>query len=140
MIQGFKNFLLRGNVVDLAVAVVIGAAFTAVVNAVIDSIFNPIIGAIFNAESLNEAFVVHIPLLSGTADLKFGAVIAVLIQFVLTAAVVYFAFVAPLNSMYKKREARLKANGTHEEEETPVTELELLEEIRDLLKSQSQKQ
>lgn len=136
MIKGFKEFLLRGNVVDLAVAVVIGAAFTAVVNSLIDSVFNPLLGALFSAESLNEAFVVQIPLLVGTADLKFGAVIAALIQFILTAAVIYFAFVFPLNKLHERIEAK---KGTPEAEDVPPNELDLLQEIRDLLAANTQK-
>src|SRR5690554_4527519 len=130
MIKGFKEFLLRGNVVDLAVAVVIGAAFTVVVTAVIDAIFNPLIGALFQAESLNDAFVVSIPLLTGTAELQLGVVLAALIQFVLTAAVVYFAFVYPLNKLYQRIETK---KGTPEAEDIPPNEIELLQEIRDLL-------
>ena len=72
--KGFREFILRGNVIDLAVAVVIGAAFTALVTAVVTNIFNPLIGAIFNAKSLDTALIAHIHLTAGTADIKFGAV------------------------------------------------------------------
>ena len=61
MLKGFKEFILRGNVIDLAVAVVIGAAFTAIVNSLVENIFNPLLGALFQAESLKDAFVVDIP-------------------------------------------------------------------------------
>ena len=57
MLKGFREFILRGNVIDLAVAVVIGAAFTAVVNSIVTNLFNPLIGAIFKAESLDESLV-----------------------------------------------------------------------------------
>ncbi|MGB3414318.1 MAG: large conductance mechanosensitive channel protein MscL [Microbacteriaceae bacterium] len=133
MIKGFKEFLLRGNVIDLAVAVVIGAAFTAIVNVLIDSLFNPLIGALFQADSLNSAFILEIPLIAGVAELKFGAVLAAIIQFVLTAAVVYFAFVYPLNALHKRIDAK---KGTPEAEVVPANELDLLIEIRDLLAAQ----
>ena len=63
MLKGFKDFILRGNVVDLAVAVVVGAAFTAIVTAIVGSVINPAIGAVFNAKSLDTALPVVIPTL-----------------------------------------------------------------------------
>ncbi len=133
MLNGFKQFILRGNVIDLAVAVVIGAAFTNVVNALVNNIFNPALGALFNAESLNEALPVEIPTTSGdTATMYFGAVIGAVIQFLLVALVVYFAIIVPINYLsklsFKKKEA-----GIVDEKPAPPTELELLAEIRDLL-------
>lgn len=133
MLKGFKEFILRGNVIDLAVAVVIGAAFTGIVNAIVDSVLNPAIGAIFNAKSLSEAFPVAIPTVSGeTAILYFGAVIGAVIQFLLVALVVYFALVVPVNYL-KRVSFRKQQEGAAEDETTPPTELKLLSEIRDLL-------
>jgi large conductance mechanosensitive channel protein len=133
MFKGFKEFIMRGNVMDLAVAVVIGAAFTAVVNAVVTAVINPVIGAVFNAKSLETAFVVTIPTVSGgTADIKFGAFVAALINFLIVAVVVYFVFVVPVNHLRKLAEARRKS-GQPEAADEPVTELDLLTEIRDLL-------
>jgi large conductance mechanosensitive channel len=131
--KGFKEFILRGNVIDLAVAVVIGAAFTGIVNAIVGSVFNPAIGALFNAESLAEALPVSIPTTSGgVATMYFGAVIAAVIQFLLVAIVVYFALIMPIN--YLKRIAfKRKVEGETEAKPAPPTELELLAEIRDLL-------
>jgi len=133
MLKGFKQFILRGNVIDLAVAVVIGAAFTNVVNALVNSVFNPALGALFNAESLNEALPVTIPTTSGgEATMYFGAVIGAVIQFLLVALVVYFAIVVPINYLsklsFKKKEA-----GVVDDKLAPPTELELLADIRDLL-------
>ena len=65
--KGFKEFILRGNVIDLAVAVVIGAAFTAIVTSLVTNVFNPLIGAAFNATMLDEALIVTIPTLAATA-------------------------------------------------------------------------
>ena len=133
MIKGFKEFILRGNVIDLAVAVVIGAAFTGIVNAIVNSVFNPAIGALFNAESLATALPVSIPTTSGgTATMYFGAVIAAVIQFLLVAIVVYFALIVPINYL-KRVSFKKKQEGDVEAEPAPPTELELLAEIRDLL-------
>ena len=127
MIQGFKEFIMRGNVIDLAVAVVIGAAFTAVVTAIVEGIFNPLIAAIFNAKDLAGAMVVQI----GNATMSFGLVLAAIINFLLIAAVVYFVFVLPINKMKEAQERRRKAGVV--EEDAEASELVLLSEIRDLL-------
>lgn len=134
MFTGFKEFILRGNVVDLAVGVVIGAAFTAIVTSLVMNIFNPIIGAIFNAESLNKALIVTIPTLSGgTAKILFGAFLASTINFVIIAIVVYFAIVLPINHFAKIAFARAKQSATATPADIPPTETELLIQIRDLL-------
>ena len=133
MLKGFKQFILRGNVIDLAVAVVIGAAFTNVVNALVNNVFNPALGALFNAESLNEALPVTIPTTSGgETTMFFGAVIGAVIQFVLVALVVYFAIIVPINYLSKLSFKR-KEEGTEPVKDAPPTELELLKDIRDLL-------
>lgn len=135
MLKGFKEFILRGNVIDLAVAVVIGAAFTGIVNALVTGIFNPVIALLFNAESLAKVGVVLRDNPGDEPDiiLAWGLVLSSIIQFLLVAAVVYFALIMPIN--YLKRVAFKK----REEEDAsakpaPPTELELLAEIRDLLK------
>ena len=134
--NGFKEFLLRGNVIDLAVAVVVGAAFTGVVNAIVNSVLNPAIGALFNAESLSELWPIEIPTTAGgTAVIAFGAVIAAVLQFLLVAIVVYFALIVPINFL-KKRAFKAKEEGTAEEPAVP-NEVDLLVEIRDLLKARS---
>lgn len=133
MLTGFREFVLRGNVIDLAVAVVIGAAFTGVVNALVGSVINPAIGALFNAETLAKALPVVIPTLSGgEAIMYFGAVIGAVLNFLIVAAVVYVALVAPMNHLRRMAEKRRQAGAT-EAEPAPPTELELLSEIRDLL-------
>ncbi|TAM66198.1 MAG: large conductance mechanosensitive channel protein MscL [Microbacteriaceae bacterium] len=133
MLKGFKEFIMRGNVMDLAVAVVIGAAFTAVIGAVVTGIINPLIGAVFNAKDLNSILILSIPTVSGGhAELLFGSFLAALIQFIIVAAVVYFAVLVPVNHLLKRVAARRKA-GVVEEEDTPPTELDLLVQIRDLL-------
>lgn len=129
--KGFREFLLRGNVIDLAVAVVIGTAFTALVTAVVTNIFTPLIGAIFKADSLDNALIVTIPLTAGDAEIKFGAVIGAIINFVIIAAVVYFAFVLPINALMKR--AFQKPAEPVSTDPAPPTELDLLAQIRDLL-------
>jgi len=134
MFRGFKEFVLRGNVIDLAVAVVIGAAFSGIVTALVNSLFNPLIGSLFDAEDLKTAFIVYIPSVSGgtPAQLAFGAVLAAIIQFLLVAIVVYFALVTPINRL-SKLAFRTKQAGEEVVKDAPPTELELLTEIRDLL-------
>jgi large conductance mechanosensitive channel len=136
MINGFKAFIMRGNVIDLAVAVVIGAAFTAVVTAIVENIFNPLIGAIFNADSLKTSFLIGLP---GGGDLALGAVLAAVINFLLIAAVVYFAFVLPINRVKEAQERRLAAQAPGVQEAAPLTDIVLLSEIRDLLAAANQK-
>ncbi|AMM20078.1 mechanosensitive ion channel protein MscL [Frondihabitans sp. PAMC 28766] len=135
--KGFKEFILRGNVIDLAVAVVIGAAFTAIVTSLVTNIFNPLIGAIFNASMLDKALVVSIPTASGGhAQLMFGAVIGAAINFVIIAAVVYFCLVLPINHLLKTAFAKQKeTEGTPQD--VPPTDVEILSEIRDLLRAQN---
>ena len=129
MINGFKEFIMRGNVIELAVAVVIGAAFTGVVNAIVQGIFNPLIAAIFNAETLKTSLTVSL----GSSTISFGLVLAALIQFLLVAAVVYFAFVMPLNKLKENQARRRQAGEPLDPKKNPVTDLDLLTEIRDLL-------
>lgn len=126
MLKGFKDFIMRGNVIDLAVAVVIGAAFNTVVERVVESLVNPIIGVVFQADSLDNALLIPI----GNGEIALGSVIGAVINFLIVAAVVYFVFVMPMN----KAKERAALRG--EPEEVPPSQEELLAEIRDLLKSQ----
>lgn len=127
MFKGFKEFIAQGNVIDLAVAVVIGAAFTAIVNTIVEQLINPLVGLLFNAENLDKAFVVTV----GNAQFGFGAIISAAISFLAVALVVYFVFVLPMNK-YKEHQA---AKNPAVEEETLPSEQELLIEIRDALRS-----
>ena len=139
MIQGFKEFILRGNVIDLAVAVVIGAAFTAIVTGLVTGIFDPIISLLFNAGDLSKAGWV----LRDAVDkdhpaivLSFGTVVAAVIQFLLVAIVVYFALVVPMNYV---KTLQAKRAGVLEAAPAGPTDTELLIEIRDLLAAQARK-
>jgi large conductance mechanosensitive channel len=132
VLKGFKEFILRGNVIELAVAVVIGAAFTAVVNSIVNNLINPVIGVIFQADSLDSALVVETPTISGgVAEVRFGAVLGAIIAFLIVAVVVYFVFVLPMNTLKDRAEEKRRAGDADPAE--PETELTLLSEIRDLL-------
>lgn len=122
MFKGFRDFISRGNVLDLAIAVAVGAAFAAVITAVVDNLINPIIGLIFNADNLKNAIQLAIP--GSNTTIGLGAILAALITFVATAAVLYYFFVVPMNKLFAAKKAATKAE---------LTELQLLIEIRDLL-------
>jgi large conductance mechanosensitive channel len=138
-VKGFKAFLLRGNVLDLAVAVVIGAAFSAVINSIVTGIINPIVGA-FGTSSLNA----YASCLKGpcTVDAKgnmtgihilWGSVLAATLQFVITAAVVYFCIVMPANHFLAKYFAKKEQEEQAVVPKQEISEVQLLGEIRDLL-------
>lgn len=133
MIQGFKEFILRGNVIDLAVAVVIGAAFTAVVTAIVDAIITPVISLVWQADEATGAVGPTVEGLYGPVTFPIGGLINALISFLAVALVVYFVFVLPMNHF--KERAAAKAGVTEDEEPLP-TEQELLVQIRDLLEKQ----
>ena len=109
MLQGFKEFITRGNVIDLAVAVVIGAAFTAVVGSIVEGLINPLLGLLFNAESLNDAMI----LVVGNAQFRFGAVLGAIITFLAVALVVYLVFVLPMNTYRERQAAKIAAGRAH---------------------------
>ena len=140
VLQGFKAFLMRGNVVDLAVAVVIGAAFTNIVNSIVKGIINPLVGAV-GTKNLDSYYSCIKDPCTGTGDsatgvrILWGSVLGATLTFVITAAVVYFLMVLPMAKYLARVEARRKAKeGTREIIE--VTELEVLKEIRDALVAQ----
>jgi large conductance mechanosensitive channel len=130
VIQGFKNFIMRGNVVDLAVAVVIGAAFTAVVASFANNIINPLIAAVGGGSVNGLGF----QLVSGNPKtvIDIGAVLTALINFLIVAAVVYFLVVAPMNLLAERRR-----RGEEPEPTAPAEDIVLLQEIRDLLRQRA---
>ena len=103
MLKGFRDFVLRGNVMDLAVAVIIGAAFTAIVNSLVGDVLNPLIAAVVGKPDFS-AIVLHI----GTGVIKIGNFFNAVISFLIVALVVYFFIVLPVNTLMariKKPEA-----------------------------------
>ncbi|MEV4329834.1 large conductance mechanosensitive channel protein MscL [Streptomyces sp. NPDC049597] len=140
LLEGFKAFLMRGNVIDLAVAVVIGAAFTNIVNAVVKGVINPLVGAFGtkNLDSYSSCLKAPCRVVDGEMQgiqIMWGSVLGATLQFLITAAVVYFLMVLPMAKYLARREAQRKAKeGVQETLE--VTELEVLKEIRDALVAQ----
>jgi len=132
VIKGFKEFILRGNVIDLAVAVVIGAAFTGIVTAFVEGFINPLIGAVFQVGDLT-GWVIEIPTLSGSpSTITIGAILGAIINFLAVAVVVYFVLVYPMNRLKERAEAKAGVDASSDEPGLP-TEQQLLVEIRDLL-------
>jgi large conductance mechanosensitive channel len=126
VLKGFKEFLARGNIVDLSVAVVIGTAFTALVTKFTDSVIQPLITTV-GAGGESSYGILRINIGGGQA-IDLNVVISAAINFALVAAVVYFLVVLPYNT-YRKR---------GEVEQAQDTELTLLTEIRDILRSDGQ--
>lgn len=124
MIKGFKDFLLRGNVVDLAVAVVIGTAFAALVAAFTASFLNPLIALVGGGGETGGTFTINDQVFT------YGDFIGAIITFVLTAAVVYFVVVVPMKALQERRMRGQEAGPAG------PTDVELLAEIRDLLAAQ----
>jgi large conductance mechanosensitive channel len=126
VIKGFRDFLMRGNVVDLAVAVVIGAAFGAVVAAFATDFIGGIIGAIGGSPDFGDAgFTVN------DSKIVYGSTINALIYFVIVAAAVYFFVVVPMQKLAERRK-----RGEETDTPAPSDEAVLLTEIRDLLSAQ----
>jgi large conductance mechanosensitive channel len=128
---GFKEFVSRGNAVDLAVGVVIGAAFGAVVSSIVDGIISPLVGWVLGSPDLSEVLTFYIPQWTGEgepAKFSLGVVVQALITFLGTAAAVYFLVVLPLNHLAERRK-----RGLEPEPVAPPEDVRLLTEIRDLL-------
>lgn len=126
MLKGFREFISRGNVVDLAVALVLGTAFTAIVSAIVEGFINPLIAAIFGQPDL--ASVANFTIRD--AQFSIGLILAAVFNFLCVAAAVYFFIVTPIN---KVRELQ-KREPEAEEEATPPEDILLLREIRDALR------
>ena len=120
MLKGFKEFISRGNVIDLAVGVIIGGAFAPIVSTLTDNVIMALIAAIFGKPNFDEVghFVIN------GADIMPGTVITAVINFLLIAAALYFCIVVPMNKLKKKEEAAPVE---------PSEDVKLLGEIRDLL-------
>jgi large conductance mechanosensitive channel len=121
MMKGFKDFITRGNVIDLATAVVIGAAFTGLVTSFTDNVVQPLVDRV-GAGGDREYGILKIPL-GGDQFIDLNAVLSSAINFLIVAAVVYFVIIVPYKKM-KERDPKV---------EEAETELTLLTQIRDLL-------
>lgn len=130
MLKGFRDFLMRGNIIDLAVAVVVGSAFTAIVTAFTNSIIKPLISLVGSGGLKNSGMVISLgDPRNDLTNIHLEVAINALITFFITAGVVYFLFVLP---MTKVQERRKRKYGT----KSDPTSTELLTEIRDLLRTQ----
>ncbi|MCC2334288.1 large conductance mechanosensitive channel protein MscL [Cellulomonas wangsupingiae] len=135
VLQGFKDFIARGNAIELAVGVVVGAAFTAVVAALQDAFISPVIGWIFGKPNLEGVWDIG-PYTWRTPDpgedpiapIQVGVILNALLQFLITAAAIYFLIVLPLNALAARRK-----KGEEDEPAAPAEDVLLLQEIRDLL-------
>ena len=123
MFKGFKDFIVQGNVMDLAVAVIIGAAFTQVVTALTDSVLMPLISALVGSPNFDE----FAKLTINGNEIAFGVLLTAIVNFLLVAAAVYFAIVAPMNKLIA-----LRRHEVEDDEETPE-DIALLRAIRDAL-------
>ena len=125
--KGFKDFVMQGNVIDLAVGVVIGSAFTALIGAFVENLIQPIIN-VFGGNNVNG---LAFKITNDATLVDIGAILSAIIAFLITAAVVYFVFVLPISHARKIDRRR---RGLPEEEETAISEdIALLTEIRDAL-------
>ena len=137
----FKKFIMRGNVLDMAIGLVVGSAFTAIVQSVVKDIINPVIGLIIGKIDFQELRVILIPATEseGEVAIRYGALIQNIIQFLLTAFVL-FVIIRAVNRFKEKKDAEAKAQAAAEKKEeeakpAPVPEdIALLREIRDALK------
>lgn len=121
MLKGFRDFITRGNIIDLAVAFVIGLAFVALVEVITANLITPIVNVVLGAGASPEGLVIQ---LTDDQAINISAIINALITFLITAAVVYFVFVVPMNK-YRER------LGQSKEEEDAETEIDVLKQIRD---------
>lgn len=135
MLKGFKEFVLRGNVIDLSIAVVVGAAFTGIVTQLTKSFIQPLIQVVAGGGIHGGAFIIH-----GVA-FDWAAFINAIFNFLIIAAALYFLIVLPLNRIStiahildaEKAETDTKESAPAVDSE----EVQLLREIRDLLRKQS---
>ncbi|NJP48160.1 large conductance mechanosensitive channel protein MscL [Actinacidiphila epipremni] len=143
LLAGFKEFVMRGNVIDLAVAVVIGAAFSSIVNSVVNGIINPLVGAFGTKDLAGYSSCLKGPCrvdskgetVSGI-HILWGSVLSATLTFLITAAVVYFLMVLPMARYLARRAAKQQSAPAEEtvvKEEAVTDEITLLRDIRDAL-------
>jgi len=127
MIKGFRDFIMRGNVIDLAVAVVIGAAFTSLINSVVRGLINPVIAAIFGKPDLSGVgnFTIN------NAQFSIGEILTALVNFLIIAAVIYFIVIVPMQALMARTRKPADEAAAAAEPEDVV----LLREIRDELRA-----
>ncbi|GAB3947559.1 large-conductance mechanosensitive channel protein MscL [Kribbella albertanoniae] len=130
MLKGFKEFIMRGNVVDLAVAFVIGAAFVKIVESIVAGLITPLIAAIFGKPDISDVWTFQI----NNADFRIGLILQAIFNFLTVAAAVYFVIVMPLNKLAERRK---RGQEPAPDDEPLTTDQQLLTEIRDSLRQRS---
>lgn len=137
MIEGFKKFIDRGQMIDMAVGVVMGGAVTTVVNAIVNSFINPLIAMIFGKPDLNNTFAFTV----NGATVSFGAILGALLNFLIIGIAIYFCIVVPINKFrdYTKKHAKdAKKEGKEPEDLNAEDQtVMLLTQIRDQLAAQN---
>ena len=131
LIKGFKEFISRGNAIDLAVGMVMGAAFTLVVTSLVDKVINPLIGGLIGGKNFDHVMEFTIGSGEQAAVVQPGAVITAVVNFLLVALALYIFVVTPMNAWAKR--TAVEETG---QEEAPAADIKLLTEIRDLLATQ----
>ena len=124
MIQGFKDFIARGNAIEMAVGIVLGLAFTEVIDAVVNGLIHPVIAAIGGKPDLSQLWMFEV----NEAVFSIGVILGALVNFLIVAAALYFVVVLPLNTLAERRK-----RGEEPEPAAPAEDVLLLQEIRDLL-------
>ncbi len=122
MFKGFRDFIMRSNVVDLAVAVIIGAAFNQIVNSMVGDVLTPLIGAIFGRPDFSGIVI---------GPIFLGKFINAIVNFLIVAIVIYFGIVVPM----KKRQERIDKKKAAQPATAPSEEVRLLSEILETLKN-----
>ena len=130
MLSGFKKFILKGNVIDLAVAVVIGSAFSAVVDALVKSVLMPLISLLVGEPNFDNFL--------AFGDVRFGVLLTAVVNFLLVASALYFVIVAPMNRLIEHRNRKLGIGQDTKKEAAEDPQIALLKEIRDALQNQNQ--
>lgn len=128
VLTGFKDFIVRGNVIDLAVGIIIGSAFAQLVGSLVDGFFNPLIAMIFGETDLTGVLNFTI----NNAHFSIGLILNAILNFLFIAAALYFCVVLPINHLHNLRKRGLVA-----EPEGPSEDVLLLQQIRDLLIAQN---
>ncbi len=129
VLNGFKDFVLRGNAIDLAVGVVIGAAFTGIVDAIVTGFIDPLVAAIFGKPDLAGVWTFTV----NNAEFSLGEILNALFTFACVAAALYFLVVLPLNKL-----ASLRHRGAADTPAAVPDDVALLREIRDLLHKETE--
>ena len=128
MLNGFKEFIMKGNVIDLAVAVIIGGAFGAVVNALVNNVLMPFIAGLVGSHNFDSFLLWNF---NGN-EVAFGVLLTAIVNFLLIASAIYFVVVVPMNHLIERRDRRL---GINKNEEAVDPQIALLTEIRDALQA-----